>query len=192
LKTSGKIVAAVAAGLALCLALVAPSAAQEPYTGVISTTLTSPSMRACAGETNTARATGFLPGTEVTFTLVLPSGPVVLGDARASGSSKATADAAGVASVTFTLPADVALGTYDVVTTGINSAGAADEHVVRLTVVACPGDDGPTPTTGSGTSGDDLARTGSSLTGVTRIGVLVLAAGAVHLLVTRRRSSRTA
>ena len=36
--TSGKIVAAVAAGLALCLALIAPSGAQEPYTGVISTT----------------------------------------------------------------------------------------------------------------------------------------------------------
>ena len=194
LKTSGKIVAAVVAGLALCLALVAPSGAQEPYTGVISTTLTSPSMRACSGTTNTARATGFLPGTEVTFTLVLPSGSVVLGDGRASGASKATADAAGVATVTFTLPAEVRPGSYDVLTTGINSAGVADEHVVRLTVVACPGEESPTPTptTGSGTSGDDLARTGSNLTGVTRIGVLVLAAGAVLLLVTRRRSSRAA
>ena len=181
--TSGKIVAAVAAGLALCLALIAPSGAQEPYTGVISTTLSQPSMEGCSGSTNTARATGFQPGAEVTFTLVLPSGSVVL------GGTTATADAAGVASVPFTLPTDVEPGTYDVVTTGINSAGVPDRHVVRLTVTACP--ETPTPTT-SGSSGEDLARTGSSLTGAVRIGVLVLAAGAVLVLATRRRSSRTA
>jgi hypothetical protein len=190
LKTTAKIVAALVAGAALCLALVAPSGAQEPYTGVISTTLTSPSMRGCSGTTNSARATGFLPGSEVTFTLMLPSGPYVLGDGRASGATKATADASGVATVTFTIPDGTEPGTYDVVTTGTNSAGAPDEHVVRLTVTACPGDEGPTPTTTSGSSGEDLARTGSSLTGATRIGVLVLAAGAVLVLVTRRRSSR--
>jgi hypothetical protein len=185
LKISGKIVAAVAVGLALCLALVAPAEAQEPYTGVISTTLTQPSMSGCSGTTNTARAIGFQPGAEVTFTLVLPSGSVVL------GGRTVTADASGVATVTFTLPADVEPGTYDVVTTGTSSAGTPDRHVVRLTVTTCP-DEGPTPTTASGTSDDDLARTGSSLAGAARIGVLVLAAGAVLVLVARRRSSRTA
>lgn len=190
MKTSGKIVAAAAAGLALCLALIAPSGAQEPYTGVISTTLTQPSMSGCSGTTNTARATGFRPGAEVTFTLLLPSGSVVLGEDRAASGPRATADDSGVATVTFTLPTDVEPGTYDVVTTGINSAGTPDRHVVRLTVTTCPGDT-PTPTT-SGTSDDDLARTGSSLTGAARVGVLVLAAGAVLVLVTRRRSSRAA
>ena len=73
-----------------------------------------------------------LAGTEVTFTLVLPSGPDVLGD------GPTTADASGVAKVTFTIPAGTEPGTYDVVTTGTNSAGDPDEHVVRLTVTARP------------------------------------------------------
>lgn len=176
--------------------------AEAEYSDVINTTLSRSTIEACGNEDVTATTTNLQPGSTVTFTL--RSDPVELGTA--------TADDDGVATLVFDLPAGTELGEHEIVTDGINSFGVADQHIIRLVVVACGtdgggggGGGGGTGTgtggggtgtgTGTGTDGGgdgSLADTGADLANPLRLAVVLFAVGAALILAARKRQAHTA
>lgn len=126
-----------------------------------------------AGEKIVRVIAGFQPFEEVT--LVLNSTPVVLGTF--------TADAQGVVTAEFTLPAGIALGEHTLVFDG--DLGTHYEEIITITAAA-----GTTAVTTAG--GDSLAYTGASVALPLALGGGLLALGGGALVVSRRRSAGAA
>jgi len=172
----GAVVAIFLMGLTLAGA---PAGAQtdDDYANVLVTTLSQTTAGASCNNTDITIVTSeMLPGSDATFTLF--SDPVVLGTVVVADD--------GTASLTFDLPAGTTLGQHNIVTEGIDRFGEADTETVVLNVTSCA--PGGTP----GGPGDDaLARTGTDVSGPVRIAVLVFAAGAALLLVSRKRQTRS-
>jgi LPXTG-motif cell wall-anchored protein len=156
----------VGAVVLTALAFAAPANAQ--YNGVGGLTLTNGNGTSGAscnpGGPLTASASGFAPGSEVTFTF--NSDPVVLGTATAGDD--------GVASVQSTWPANAADGTHEVVATGTDGDGAFE---VRASTVCGV----------SSTSGGALPRTGSDSAPLLQIAIALVAAGGILVLAARKR-----
>ena len=171
----------IIAGLLMGLMLVgSPAGAQDngEYAEVINSTVDRPTVGGSCNNTDiTVTASELQPGTDVTFTL--NSDPVVLGTI--------TAGADGTATLVFDLPAGTTLGTHTIVTTGTNSFGVADSDTINLNVTSCATAPGPGSTGGTG-----LARTGTDVSTPVRGAVLVFAAGAALLLVSRKRQAHSA
>ncbi|GAB3317766.1 hypothetical protein GCM10027451_36070 [Geodermatophilus aquaeductus] len=146
--------------------------------GTPSTPATTPAPRAEAVSTSVAAATvaagrqqtvsigGFRPGELVRGTL--HSTPVDLGTVRA--------DAAGVATFTFTVPAGLEAGAHTVSMTGLTSGVTAE---VPFTVTAAPAS--------SSARQGDLASTGADVVPLIGIGGVLVAAGGAAVVVSRRR-----
>lgn len=180
-------VAAVVAAFLMGLSLSgAPAGAQSSddgdYADVLNTTVDRTTVGASCNNTDiTVTTTGLLPGSDATFTLY--SDPVVLGTV--------VADDDGNATLVFDLPSGTTIGAHEIVTTGTNENGIAEEETIVLNVTSCaPGGD----TGASGGSDDDgaLARTGTDVSTPVRAAVVVFAAGAALLLVSRKRQVRSA
>jgi hypothetical protein len=119
-----------------------------------------------AGRQQTVALSGFQPGEEVRG--VLRSTPVDLGTV--------VADANGVATFTFTVPAGVEAGTHTVTMTGLTS-GVERKATFEVTEPAAP----------AGTGG--LAYTGAEVVPLLALGGGLLAAGAAAVTVAGRRRS---
>jgi hypothetical protein len=149
-------------------------AQDDEYADVLNSTVDQPTVGATCNNTGiTVTTTNLAPGTDATFTLF--SDPVVLGTVVVADD--------GTASITFDLPAGTNVGRHEVVTSGTNEFGVAEEESIVLNVTSCAG---------SGTGGDGLARTGTDVSTPVRAAVLVFAAGAALLLVSRKRQARSA
>jgi hypothetical protein len=166
------------------LSLGAPAGAQsDEYADVLTSGVDRPTVGvggSCSNTDITVTTSNLAPGTDATFTLY--SDPVVLGTV--------VADAEGDATLVFDLPAGTTLGRHEVVTTGINEFGVADEGSVFLNVTTCATGDGDGDDDGTG--GGGLARTGTDVSTPIRAAVVVFAAGAALLLVSRKRQIRSA
>ena len=148
----------------------APAAnADDSYTGTCGITLSPTTVT--PGETVTITATGFNAGAVVTFT----SDSVEIGTA--------VADDHGVATFPWVVPADYALGSHTIHADGDGCTDPA--NVAELTVVSAV--DQTQTTTDTGT----LPRTGNDYSNLLRIGVLLIAAGALVVLATRKRSNQS-
>jgi hypothetical protein len=168
--------AAIAGALLGLLALAAGPAHAQTYSG--GATITVSDGTVAPGQPVTATATGFAPDSGVDFTLF--SDPVSLGTA--------TADADGVATLTFTMP-DVAPGEHQLVASGVGPDGAPLQVATTITVLASA--DAAADLGGTGQpSGSELARTGSDVDDALRFGAILLAVGGAILLGVRKRSQR--
>lgn len=175
------VVAAVAVGLMVIgLAGTPAGAEEEGYSDVLNSTVDQPTVGGSCNNTDiTVETTNLLPGSEATFTLY--SDPVVLGTV--------TVGPDGVASLTFDLPAGTTLGQHRIETTGTNELGEPDREGFFIDVTSCAPTGGTPP---GGTGDDGLARTGTDVSTPVRAAVVVFAAGAALLLVSRKRQGRTA
>jgi hypothetical protein len=163
----------VAAAVALVL-LAAPAAAQQypPAENSLTVSDTTPT----PGQTIDIVAKTFVAGSGVTVTL--HPEPVALGTP--------TADQAGVASLSATIPASTPLGAHTIVAQGTASDGTPLTLTVSINVVAADG-------SGSGAGGGALPRTGddSSLP-LARIGLTLAAIGGVVTAVAAKRRKAAA
>jgi len=167
-KTAGLLMVVLIALTAFGLA--APAAnADDSYTGTCMITLTPTSVT--PGQTVTVTASGFNAGALVTFTISPNS--LVMGTA--------TADSKGVATLDWAVPADFPLGSHMVNADGDGCSDPA--NVAELTVVSAVSQTQPA----SGT----LPRTGNDYSNLLRIGILLIAAGGLVVLATRKRSSQS-
>ncbi len=166
-RTLRALIAAFAGVMALMV--LAPAAhAQYPPSGTI--TLISPVVN--PGDSDEVVLTGCAPGAEATFEI---EGVEVIGSA--------VANAEGVAEIPFTVPSDLAPGTYTV--TGRCLAPDGEELVVSTTLTVV--EPGVTPITpGTGT----LPRTGSDYTALLRVGALLVLAGGLFAIVARKRTRK--
>ncbi len=167
-RTLRALIAAFAGVMALMV--LAPAAhAQYPPSGTI--TLIAPVVN--PGDSDEVVMTGCAPGATATFEI---EGVEVIGSA--------VANAEGVAEIPFTVPSDIAPGTYTV--TGRCLAPDGEELVVSttLTVVA----PGVTPVTPGSTG--TLPRTGADYTGLLRVGALLVLAGGLFAIVARKRTRK--
>jgi LPXTG-motif cell wall-anchored protein len=131
--------------------------------------------------TITGNADGFMPGTQVSWTLA--STPTLLGTT--------TADASGHATITANLPGDITAGTHTLTASGTRIAGqplsvSTQVQVSAAAAAAAAARAGVTPAT-TATGGGSLARTGSDNSGLIKVGVLLVALGGGAVLVTRKR-----
>jgi LPXTG-motif cell wall-anchored protein len=157
------------------LVLLAPAAGAQDYPGGASITLNTPTVG--QGGSVTATATGFQPGSDVTFTLA--SDPITLGTVKANDS--------GVASITFTVPSNFATGAHTVTATGIAPDGSPLSVSTTLMVTAAGTTPAPvTPAPGTG----QLPRTGSDNTLLIQSGVILLAVGGMLAVAARKRSRK--
>ena len=168
---------AVIAGLVTVATLVlfAPAAGAQ-YSNVAAVSVTNPTDTCSPGRDITATAVGFAFFNTVTFRF---NGQVI-GTAQADGEGNAT--------LTVPYPDGVDPGTYQLTATGLS---AVDNETVTVTAdIECL--PSTTPTTagpgGTGTAAGPLPRTGSDSTGVLfRVGIVLVAAGGLLVLSTRRR-----
>ncbi|MEV7971786.1 putative Ig domain-containing protein [Cellulomonas sp. NPDC089187] len=133
-----------------------------------------------AGESQTVTGTGFAPGEEIA--VELHSTPVEVGIV--------TANAAGEAELTFTVPADTSAGPHRVVTLSAAGETSAQFQVISPAVVtpsAPPA--APTPSVVTAPATSVLAVTGGMVTGVAVLAAAALLGGLV-LLRARRRSAQ--
>lgn len=152
--------------LAAVLLLATAGAAQaQPYPPG-GNTITADDTTVAPGESITLSAQIYQSGAPVTFTLF--SGSVVLGTA--------TANSGGVATLTTTIPANTAPGSYTIEASGTGANGQPLTLVLSITV------------TGAGTSG--LPVTGSSNSGtMTQVAIAAIAAGGLFVLMANKRRS---
>jgi LPXTG-motif cell wall-anchored protein len=143
--------------------------ADDSYTGTCSIAI-SP-ITVTPGQTVSITAKGFNAGAEVTFT-VSANPPVLIGTA--------TADGSGVASISWVVPADFVLGAHTIQAAGDGCSDPA-EVSGEITVVSAVSQTNDT----SGT----LPKTGGDYTLLLRLGILLVAAGGMVVLATRKRSS---
>lgn len=156
----------VGAVVLTALAFASPAGAQyEPgVEGITVTNGDGTSGASCnPGGALTASATGFAPGSEVTFTF--ESDPVVLGTAIAGDDT--------TASIQSTWPANAADGTHTVTASGTDGTGAFS--VSSSTVC------------GVSTSTGALPRTGSDSAPLFQIAIALVAAGGILVLAARKR-----
>lgn len=176
------VVAAVAVGLMFVGMAGTPAGAEEEgYSEVLNSVVDQPTVGASCNNTDiTVTTSNLLPGSEATFTLY--SDPVVLGTV--------TVDADGTATLVFDLPAGTTIGQHTIETSGTNELGEADREGFYIDVTSCATDE--TDDDDDSTDDDDLARTGTDVSTPIRAAVVVFAAGAALLLVSRKRQGRTA
>jgi hypothetical protein len=122
-----------------------------------------------AGAGAVIEATGYSPGSTLTF--VAYSTPTVLGTA--------VADSTGSARVTVALPAALAVGTHTLVSFGAGTTGDTRSLTRSIEVTAAPG--APRPS---------LAYTGADTGGLLLTGLLLLAVGGLAVLAPVRRRGR--
>lgn len=138
--------------------------------------------RLSAGELQVARATGFAPGEEVTFTLA--PGRVAVG--------RAVAGTDGAADLSFTVPAGTAPGTVTVTATGGSGAASATFVVVAVPAeTPTPPQEAPQPggtPAGGGPAAGSLAQSGTESRTAGLVAVALLLAGAGAVAVARRAS----
>lgn len=152
------------------LVALAPMArADDSYTGKCSIVLAPPSVK--AGYPLTIVAKGFNSGAEVTFTI---DKTLVLGTA--------IANPGGVAQFQWDVPVDFPEGPHVVTATGDGCPDPAQVSA-ELTVVSAVSD--TNDTTGT------LPQTGGDYTNLLRFGILLVAAGGLVVLATRKRSSES-
>jgi LPXTG-motif cell wall-anchored protein len=154
---------------AVSLVALAPMAqADDSYTGTCSIVI-SPLTVAAGGSVDIV-AKGFTPGADVTFTI---DDTTVIGTA--------VADSAGTAQIQWDVPDGFVLGAHVIAASGdgCNPADVAGE----ITVVAAT--EVTQPAAGS------LPRTGSDYSNLLRVGILLVAAGALVVLATRKRSNQS-
>lgn len=135
-----------------------------------------------AGGKLTITGKGFKPGSSASFTL--HSTPVNLGTA--------TVDAAGVATLSVTLPADVAVGKHSIVIDGVGVDGQARQLTAALSITAAA--TAPATTQASApAAGAALSETGSTNAPLLAAGGLLLVGGLAitALTVARRRKGAT-
>jgi hypothetical protein len=141
--------------------------------------------------TFTFRATGFQPGSNVTWSYSTSgSGGGASAVVRAATGSlgSSVADASGVATLTTTLPSGLS-GAVTITATGVNPDGAPISVSTVVNVGASSGGGSAGTTSGSG-SESGLAFTGSNTASVLlRAGVLALVLGAAAVFLARRKSS---
>ncbi len=125
-----------------------------------------------AGQTVTATAEVFEPGSTVTFTFTLSSGAVVLGTA--------VADASGVATLTFVVPSTATAGTHTVEASGTGADGLP-LTVLTTVEVAGAAAAGGLPTTGS-----------SNTMSLTQAALAALVGGGLLVLIANKRRSTSA
>lgn len=163
----------LAVTLLAVVAVSAPAQAQTPYP--TTPTLTTDSPSAPAGSTVDLIGAGWPAG--ATVTLSYSGGTIGTVVAGADGAFSFPWNTAGVAAGTYVVTATDGTST---VNTEITLTAAAD--------VVTPATVTPAQTAGTGT----LPRTGSEASDVLRIGALLVAAGAILVLATRRRSAAEA
>jgi len=164
-----RLMMAMAFSVVSLVALAPVARADDSYTGTCSLAV-SP-LTASAGQTVTITGKGFNAGAEVTFTIDTTP-PVVLGTA--------TADSSGVATLAWVVPADMATGTHTISAAG---DGCSDPAKVSGEVTLVLAD------TQTNTSAGTLPRTGGDYTNLLRLGILLVAAGGLVVLATRKRST---
>jgi hypothetical protein len=170
IRSTARAVAGSLAVVLIVLLALGGTAGAQTYSGGASLVVDDPTVR--PGEPVTATASGFQPGSVVTFTL--------LGDVVGT----AIADADGVATITFDMPSDLAPGEYMLVASGVAPDGSPLEVTTTITVVAA----GTEATADTSRRDDPLARTGSDVQGLLRVGAVMLTLGAVLVLAVRKRS----
>jgi LPXTG-motif cell wall-anchored protein len=168
-KTLGLLLAMVFG--AISLVGLAPAAhADDSYTGTCSIFITP--LEVAPGGTVTITAKGFNPGADVMFTV---DSTTTIGTA--------TADGDGTASITWTIPNDFVLGDHAIAAAGDGCTDPAQVEA-EVTVVAAAAQT-QTPTSGT------LPRTGGDFSYLLRIGIVLVAAGALVVLATRKRASHS-
>ncbi len=175
----GAVVALMALAVVTLLGVSAPSGAQAGgYASTPSCSVTPASV--APGGTVTVVASGYQPGSTVTF-------HIKRAKASRAPLGRATANAAGTATATLTIPSSFAPGTYTVSCSGRDAEGTAVEVASNVRVVdGATGNDDD----GSQPGSDDLARTGSNSGALARVAVLLVAGGAALLLFGRKRAQR--
>jgi len=155
---------------AVSLVALAPGAhADESYTGTCSIVVAPSTVN--PGHSVNIVAKGFTPGAEVTFTV---DGTLVIGTD--------IANAGGVAHIQWDVPADFATGPHTITASGEGCTDPAQVSA-EITVVSAVSETNDT----SGT----LPRTGGDYTNLLRLGILLVAAGGLVVLATRKRSSES-
>jgi hypothetical protein len=125
-----------------------------------------------------ATATGFLPNSDVAFSL----GATSVGTRRT--------DANGTATITFSVPSNFPASNASVVAVGTGADGTPLTLTAALAVRTGPCAGGGGNTAGGGTGSGSLPRTGSNSEVLLRLGVLLVAVGGTLTLATRKRSRR--
>lgn len=150
--------------------VVTPPTSTPPTTAAPTTTPGAATVAAAtvaAGRQQTITASGFTPGETVRGTLF--STPVDLGTV--------VADAQGVATFTFTLPAGLEAGPHSVTATGLTSGATSTATFTVSAAVSAAGSPA-------------LATTGAEVGPMVGLGVLALGAGAALTVATGRRRQR--
>lgn len=136
------------------------------------------------GEEFVVSSSGWLPGSTVTFTLF--SEPTSLGST--------TVDADTSFSATLEIPTSVAPGTHTVQISGASDEGDPRVEELTVEVLAAGSDDGAaaddSTVDGVETTANELAFTGANLAGGLGLAAILLVAGAVTVVVSRRRRGR--
>ena len=182
-RTAALMVAGLVAAVTLALGTGVASA-QYPTPPTIQTVTQN-------GSTFTFRATGFQPGSNVTWSYSTSgSGGGASAVVRAATGSlgSSVADASGVTTLTTTLPSGLS-GAVTITASGVNPDGAPISVSTVVNVGASSGGGSAGTTSGSG-SESGLAFTGSDTASVLlRAGVLALVLGAAAVFLARRKSS---
>jgi LPXTG-motif cell wall-anchored protein len=152
------------------LVALAPVAHADPsYTGTCSIVVAPSTVQ--AGHSVNIVAHGFNPGAEGTFTV---DGTLVIGTA--------IANAGGVAHIQWDVPVDFATGPHVIQASGEGCSDPADVSS-EITVVSAVSQTNDT--------GGTLPKTGGDYTLLLRLGILLIAGGALVVLATRKRSSES-
>ncbi len=164
-----RLMVAMAFSVVSLVALGGVARADDSYTGTCSIVVAPASVK--AGHPVTIVAKGFNSGAEVTFTV---DQNLVLGTA--------TANPGGVAMLQWDVPVDFSAGPHTITASGDGCTDPAQVSA-ELTVVSAAGETNTT----SGT----LPKTGGDYTLLLRLGILLVAAGGLVVLATRKRSSES-
>ena len=158
----------IALSAVLLLAMAGPASAGDGYTDEDTVTVSDSTVT--PGQSVTTSAKVFEPGSTVTFTFF--SAPVELGTA--------VADAAGVATLTFEVPATATAGTHTIEASGTGADGLPLTVTTTITVAGAAGA-GDLPTTGS-----------SSTVSLTQVALAAVVGGGLLVLVANKRRSAKA
>jgi LPXTG-motif cell wall-anchored protein len=158
-----------------CLLVLAAPAGAQTYPGDANLTCNPPTAE--VGETITMVATGYQPGSEVTFTI----NDVFVGTA--------IADADGVATLVTVVPEGTPIGTVPCGSGGIDIEG--NTLVLSSTLQIIAGSAVITPVTPV-TPAAPLPVTGSDSKPLVQVAVAIVALGGLMLLVSRKKSTETA
>ncbi|MGZ4704377.1 MAG: LPXTG cell wall anchor domain-containing protein [Acidimicrobiales bacterium] len=164
-----RLLVAMAFSVVSLVALAPVAHADDSYTGTCSIVVAPSTVQ--AGHSVNIVAKGFNAGAEVTFTV---DQTLVIGTA--------IANAGGVAHIQWDVPADFADGQHVITASG---DGCTDPVQVSAEITVVSAAEQTKDTTGT------LPRTGGDYTNLLRLGILLVAAGGLVVLATRKRSSES-